>query len=70
MILEGTGSSEISPVYRNSLEFDPGLISHWPIIFEPRREVLALADIEGLELMAAFSYSFNADPGDSNAASY
>jgi len=70
MILKGAGSSEIPRVCRNGLKLNTRLISHRPIIFKPRGEVLALTDIKGLEFMTPFSNSLDPYPGDSNAAPY
>lgn len=46
LMSKSAGSSEIPRVCRNGLKFDTRLISHWPAVFKPRGEVLALADIK------------------------
>ena len=64
----GIGSSEDSSIGSNDFKVDPWLISHMTTILEPGEEVLALTDVERLELMAALRNSFDAHASDSNAA--
>lgn len=54
----------------DSLEEDPITILIWPVVFDPWSQVLALADIEGLELVTAVRDRLNTGARDSNTPTH
>lgn len=63
-------SPKVFPVLRHSLEVYPMPVPQLPAVFDPRSQVLALADVKVFEVLAAISDGLDADACDPHAATH